>query len=191
LTLELAAVLPEGSGIVDRLHVVPKQVMGDGEVADHLYRSLLGDSSFNECAISVRPRARTRTIRELTKARHCGWIELQVYDGIVTLNGELPSLSHKRLAGVLAWWVPGSRDVVNGIAVEPVETDHVGEVIDAVRLVLEKDSFVDATQIRVDCREHVVTLDGLVASDVEQQMAEFDAWAVFGVDDVINRIAVQ
>jgi osmotically-inducible protein OsmY len=191
LTLELAAALPEVSGIVDRLHVAPKQAMGDGEIADHLSRSLLGDSSFDECAVSVRTRGRARTIRELSDGRHRGWVELEVLDGIVTLNGELPSLSHKRLAGVLAWWIPGSRDVVNGIAVEPVEADHVGEVIDAVRLVLEKDAFVDATQIRVACREHVVTLDGLVASEVEQQMAEFDAWAVFGVDDVINRIRVR
>ena len=35
------------------------------------------------------------------------------------LNGRMPGLASKRLAGVLAWWVPGARDVVNGIAVEP------------------------------------------------------------------------
>jgi len=31
-----------------------------------------------------------------------------VEDGVVTLNGRVPSLSHKRLAGALAWWNPGS-----------------------------------------------------------------------------------
>jgi osmotically-inducible protein OsmY len=31
----------------------------------------------------------------------------------------------------------------------------------------------------------------LVANDTEKDMAEFDAWYVFGVDKVINALAVQ
>lgn len=87
-----------------------------------------------------------------------------------------------RLAGVLAWWVPGSRDVVNGLGVEPPEEDNDDEVSDAVRLVLEKDPFVDATRIDVSTRDYVVTLEGLVPAVGEREMAEFDAWYVFGVD---------
>ncbi len=38
-------------------------------------------------------------------------------------------LIHVRVsAGVLAWWVPGSRDVVNGIAVELPEEDSVNAI---------------------------------------------------------------
>lgn len=44
-----------------------------------------------------------------------GTIDVEVQDGIVTLNGRVPGLTSKRLAGVLAWWVSGVRDVVNGI----------------------------------------------------------------------------
>jgi hypothetical protein len=35
-----------------------------------------------------------------------------VRDGLVVLNGRVGSLSHKRLAGVLAWWyrAPGHRE---------------------------------------------------------------------------------
>ena len=44
-----------------------------------------------------------------------GTIDVEVQDRIVTLNGRVPGLPSKRLAGVLAWWVPGVRDVVNGI----------------------------------------------------------------------------
>jgi osmotically-inducible protein OsmY len=36
----------------------------------------------------------------------------------------------------------------------------------------------------------VVTLDGLLPSKSERDMAESDAWYVLGVDNVINRIAV-
>ena len=42
-----------------------------------------------------------------------GSIIVAVKDGIVTLNGEVPSLTHKCLAGVLAWWVPGTGDVIS------------------------------------------------------------------------------
>lgn len=191
LTLELAAALPAVSGIVDRLHVAPAAAMGDREVADHLQRAVLQDSSFGDCDIRTRVGTEQKTIRALPADSRRGWIEIQVESGLVTLNGEVPSLSHKRLAGVLGWWVPGSRDVINGIAVEPPEADTAGEVVDAVRLALEKDGFVDAAQIRVDCQDYVVSLTGLVSSETERDMAEFDAWSVFGVDQVINQIEVR
>jgi osmotically-inducible protein OsmY len=111
--------------------------------------------------------------------------------GVVTLNGQVPSLSHKRLAGVLAWWVPGSRDVINGLEVMPPEEDNDDEITDAVRLALEKDPFVNAAQVRVRTKHAIVTLEGLVAHDTEKHMAECDAWYVFGVDKVINTLASQ
>jgi osmotically-inducible protein OsmY len=116
---------------------------------------------------------------------------VEVEDGVVTLNGQVPSLAHKRLAGVLAWWVPGSRDVVNGLEEVPPGEDNDDEVTDAVRTALEKDPFVRAEQIRIATKNNVVTLEGIVSSDAAREMAEFDAWYVFGVDRVINRIEVQ
>ena len=103
----------------------------------------------------------------------------------------MPGLDDKRLAGVLAWWVPGSRDVINGIAVEPPEDDSDEAILEAVRLVLEKDPFVDASQVRVGVRNALVRLGGAVPSEAEREMAEFDAWYVFGADKVDNRIDVQ
>ena len=64
-------------------------------------------------------------------------------------------------------------------------------MIDAVRLVLEKDPFVNADQIMVTSKQRVVTLAGLVASEAEREMAEQDAWYVFGVDKVINKLEAQ
>ena len=40
------------------------------------------------------------------------------------------------------------------------------------------------------CRDYVVTLEGWARSDEERRRAEFDAWALFAVDDVVNRIEV-
>jgi osmotically-inducible protein OsmY len=101
------------------------------------------------------------------------------------------SHSHKRLAGVLAWWTPGCRDVVNSLYVEPAEEDNDGEVVDALRLALEMDPLVDAAQIRARCRNYVVTLDGFVRTEEERRQAERDAWCLFAVDRVVNRIEVR
>jgi osmotically-inducible protein OsmY len=164
--------------------------MGDGAVRDHVCDALLQEPAFTTFAIAVRDQGQGDTIRPASGAP-LGVIEVAVVDGVVTLNGQVPSLSHKRLAGVLAWWVPGSRDVINGLAVEPPEEDSDDEITDAVRLVLEKDRFIKADQIRIRTRARVVTLEGLVPNTTIREMAEFDAWYVFGVDRVVNRLQVQ
>lgn len=189
LALERAAAHPEVRGIVDRLLVRPAVAMGDREIADHVRDALLQEPALADCAITVTRGAGRDVIRDPDSP--AGSIEVDVADGVVTLNGELAGLGRKRLAGVLAWWVPGSRDVVNGIAVVPDEADSPDAVEEAVRVVLEKDPFVDATQIRVGARHAVVRLTGTVPTESEREMAEFDAWFVFGVDDVVNNIAVR
>lgn len=190
LALERAAAVAGVDTIVDRLHVTPAVRMGDGAIRDDVRNALLQEPAFAQLAISERVSGAVRVAQEPVGERR-GWIEIEVADGIVLLNGEVPGLDDKRLAGVLAWWVPGSRDVVNGIAVTPAEEDSDYAIAEAVRLVLEKDPFVDAGQIRVGVLRSVVTLTGLVPKEGERDMAEFDAWYVFGVDRVDNRIEVQ
>jgi osmotically-inducible protein OsmY len=188
LTLEHAAALPAVTGIVDRLRVRPSEPMGDGAIADHLEQAIAADTAFAECVIRRRVRGVTSIVRGVPAEDRGWWIEIDVDDGVVTLDGEVASLSHKRLAGVLAWCVPGSRDVVNGLGVEPDEMDGDGEVLDALRIVLEKDPFVDATRISASCENYVITLRGSAANKIGKQAAEADAWALFGVDRVVNRI---
>jgi osmotically-inducible protein OsmY len=85
---------------------------------------------------------------------------------------------------------PGSRDVINGSAVEPLAEDSAEEITDAPRLVLEKNPFVRADQIRVRTRGRVVTLAGLVPNTTLREMAEFDPRYVFGIDRVVNELQV-
>ena len=113
---------------------------------------------------------------------------IAVADGVVTLDGQVESLSHKRLAELLAWWVPGTRDVVNGIEVKPYEDDSDDEITDAVTMALEKDRLVTHDSIRVITRNSVVTLEGVVPNRRQAEMAEADAWYIFGVDNVINHL---
>lgn len=189
LSLEAAAAVPGVTGIVDRVRVAPAQRMSDAGIRDELRSALLQEPAFADFTIRERAKGRIEMLRDL--APEDGIIEFEVDDGLVILNGQVPGLGHKRLAGVLAWWVPGSRDVVNGLEEIPEEKDNDAEITDAVRLVLEKDVFVNASQIRVSTSERVVTLEGLVPKEAEKAMAARDAWYVFGVDRVVNRLAVR
>ena len=188
--LAWAAAHPDVAGIIDRLRVTPAAPMGDKEIRDHLRDALLSEPALAETAIIERIGTTLVPARRPPAARR-GAIAFSVNDGIVTLDGDVPGLAQKRLAGVMAWWVPGSRDVVNGLGVLPPEEDNDGEIADAVRLALEKDPFVDPSQIRIAVKNGAVTLTGLVPSDSERDMAEFDAWYVFGVDRVENHIDVR
>ena len=187
--LERAATVGGVAGIIDRLHVIPAQAMGDSEIRDHVRDALLGEPAFADCALRVWDDGDWRTLRDPIDAG--GSIDIRVEAGVVTLNGIVRGLASKRMAGVLAWWVPGARDVINGIAEEPEEEDHAEHIAEALRLVLEKDPFVNASQIRIGARNTVVRLTGLVPSEAERDMAERDAWYVFGVDEVENLIEVK
>jgi osmotically-inducible protein OsmY len=189
LALERAAAVAEVRGIVDRLRVTPAERMGDGAIRDLVRDALLAEPALDECSIRVSVKAAWETVRSLDSA--AGTIDITVSDGVVTLDGNVPGLGLKRLAGILAWWVPGSRDVINGLGVTPPEEDNDGEISDAVRLTLEKDPLVNPDQIRVSTRNAVVTLQGQVPTKSEREAAEFDAWYVFGVDKVVNQIRVR
>jgi osmotically-inducible protein OsmY len=190
LALERAAAVSGVSTIVDRLRVIPAEAMADDALRQAVVKAFLQEPAFAELALHEETNGRLDVVRA-SPVDIGGVIVIAVADGVVTLNGWVRGLDEKRLAGVLAWWVPGSRDVVNGLAVEPPETDSDDAIAEAVRIVLEKDPFVDASQIRVGVRRAQVLLQGLVPKPAERSMAEQDAWYVFGVDKVTNEIRVR
>jgi osmotically-inducible protein OsmY len=190
LALERVAALPGIAGIADRLHVKPATRMSEKEIRVHVRDMLTEEASFKDLELAELEDGKRKLVQG-APADARGSIDFEVKDGVVTLNGRVPTLITKRLAGVMAWWVPGVRDVVNGIAVEPPEDDGPYMIAEAVRVVLEKDPYVDATQVRVGVRNAVVRLDGLVPTGTEREAAERDAWCVFGVDNVINEIEVR
>lgn len=188
--LRLAAAIDGVRGVVDRLHVAPVQRRSDGEIRDALSTLLLGEPELRDCAMRILAKGGAVTLRDVP-ARRAGAIDLAIADGVVTFEGAVISLSHKRLVGVFAWWTPGCRDVVNSLEVVPPEEDNDGEVIDALGLVYEIDPVVRHDQITVHCHGGVVTLSGAVATEEERRRAELDAWALFAVDDVVNAIEVR
>ena len=190
LSLELAIAVPGVTGIVDRLHVTSSTHMGDGAILDAVRDALLYAPGLQNCTIQLKRKGTWETVRDATVTPH-GVIQVSVTDGVVLLDDHVTSLIQKRLAGVLAWWVPGSRDVINGMEVVPLQEDSDEEIAKAVHLVLEKDPFVNAERIRVTVKKSVVMLEGDAPSAPQKEMAEFDAWYVFGVDKVDNRMEVR
>jgi osmotically-inducible protein OsmY len=189
LALELAAATPGVNGIVDRLHVAPSEPMADEEILAHLANSLLAESGLRTCAIQLRRGDRVEPRRVPADAR--GTIELRIENGVVTLDGDVPGLNHKRLAESLAWWVPGTRDVVNGLGVTPPEEDSDAEISDALQIVFAKDPLLKGSRLLAFTSNRVVALEGVVQTDQQRAAAENDAWCLFGVDRVVNHIQVM
>ena len=187
IALELAAAHPEVTGIVDRLRVRPAERLDDADIRNRLRETYSLDPSLAGLAI-VEESGAGRAERITDPDNQTGTLEYAVADGVVTLNGSVSDLAIKRYVGVLAWWNPGSRDVINGIVAASDETDGPDRIADAVRVVLEKDPYIDAAQVKVGVRGRIVRLTGWLPSAAQSQMAENDVWYVFGVDDVLNEI---
>jgi len=190
LGLELAIAVQGVAGIADRLHVMPATQMGDGAILDAVRDALLQEPTLLNCSIYIFCKGRLELVRQVSDEPR-GAIRLSVNDGIVLLDDHVTGLTQKRLAGVLAWWVPGSRDVINGMEVVPDQSDSDEEMAKGVRIVLKKDPFVNDDRIRVAVRQSIVTLEGDVPSTPQREMAEFDAWYVFGVDKLLNRLEIH
>jgi osmotically-inducible protein OsmY len=185
--LSVAARVPGVRGIVDRLKIVAATPRGDAEIRDSLLRMIEQESELSNCTLRMRLDGRIETLHD-AGSEAAGEVEAEIDSGVIILNGRVLSLTHKRMLGVLAWWTPGCRDVINGIAVVPEEQDSDDEIVDAVRLVLEMDPMLKAEAISVRCRDAVVTLEGDVRTEAGRHQAELDAWYVFGIERVVNRL---
>lgn len=120
------------------------------------------------------------------------WICVSAQDlGVLKLAGQVGSLTHRRLAEVIAWWVPGCRDVDNRLHVFPPEQDNDPEITDAVRMVLEKEPGLDAEEITIHTHNREVTLSGVVHSDELKTRAILDCWYIPGVHAVRDQLKVR
>lgn len=178
-----------GKDVVDHIGVVPTEQLGDGAIRDFFARHLLEELAFARSIISCRVAGDDDAItREGDDADNR--IYASVADGVITLSGQVMSLSHRRLAEVLAWWARGCRNVINELRIEPPERDHDGEINDALELVLNKDPILHSDQLTTRVRDGHVTVRGIVATEEEKRMVERDIWYVEGVCDVLNELEV-
>lgn len=177
-----------GQPVVDRLRVRAPETREDGALRTEVMKVLLDEPVFTEYTIRVGRNQQLEVVRE---GRGAGEIDIHAEGGSVCLEGTVGSLTHRRLAEVLAWWTAGCQRVNNRLHVSPAEQETDDELADAIQMVLEKDPLVHAGQLRIAVRDQVVTLQGYLASEEEHRLALMDTWYVPGVHDVVDQVQTR
>lgn len=117
-------------------------------------------------------------------------INVDVYDGRVTLDGRVSDILAKERAGRIAESIIGVTALENRISVDPpARRDRT--ISSDVLQALELDPATDSWEIGVETEDGIVTLTGEVNSLAEMDLAETVAKSVSGVREVRNRIAVD
>lgn len=168
--------------IEDRLFVVPTEQVTDAALRDKVLEALEREPAFAGMDIHAG--------RDAPARREQDWITVEVRGCRVSLTGEVNSLSHRRFAEVITWWVAGTCDVDNHLHVRPAEEEHDEEISDAVRLVFDKEPALDAAQVSVTTRNREITLRGAVFSEEQKRIAAQDCWYIPGVHAVHNELQV-
>ncbi|CAM2162651.1 hyperosmotically inducible periplasmic protein [Paraburkholderia sacchari] len=192
--IQLTQAYSAGEPLVDQLRVSAGPPIGDGELRMRICERLLQTIEYRNCVICMRVKGQLEMLRgtmDQAGEEGSGVVEVTVEDGVVTLTGQVISLSHRRLASALAWWVGGCRDVVNLLELVPAEADGDEEICEALTLVLETDPRVHAGQITINVEDKRITLAGCVATEAERRQAEMDAWCMDTISGVVNRIEVR
>jgi osmotically-inducible protein OsmY len=118
-------------------------------------------------------------------------LRITVIDGVIYLDGTVPTYSEKVTAVEDARRIKGVLDVVNRLSVTPARTWTDAETYDSVRRSLDRDARIsDPSKSSVAITNGVITLTGTVPSYAQKVAAGDDAWTAPGVVDVINDIIV-
>jgi osmotically-inducible protein OsmY len=116
-------------------------------------------------------------------------IRITVFNGFITLEGEVDRHFQKDSAESVVSHLEGVRGVENLIVVKPkVAPVEVKEKIEAA---FKRDAALDAKNIKVTADGGTVTLSGRVRSWSEVDEAEMAAWAAPGVFNVVTNLTVS
>ena len=180
--IRIAREITHSADIVDRLRIKVGNPRTNKELLNAVIDALIQEPAFAQ--MEIRP--------ENTEAPLDGrnWIGVFVKGSIVELHGVVNSLSHRWLAEVISWWVPGSANVVNRIQVHPAEEGNDDEISDMVRLIFDKETSLNAEQIAIITRRREITLRGVVHSEEQKRIASYDCWYIPGVHAVHNELMV-
>lgn len=117
-------------------------------------------------------------------------VAVTVRDGIVTLEGTVPSYRAKVTAGDDAYFVEGVIEVNNNLIVEYPTPPSDSDIQSYVENALGWDTDLDLHKIRVTVQDGDVKLLGTVDAYWKKLTAESDASRVRGVRNIRNEIAI-
>ncbi len=133
--------------------------------------------------------------KEVTNALESNWsvpsdkVKVEVEDGWVTLEGELPWNYQKEAAKSAVNYLTGVKGVFNNITIKSDTQDAIEKenVVDAIA----RSWSVDDSDINVSVSGTTVTLSGTVDSWYQKEEADRIAWKTPGICNVKNELAVD
>jgi osmotically-inducible protein OsmY len=158
--LEIASTIKGVRSIINRIDVQSSLLLSDDDIQKSVKKALLLDAATEAFEVQV-----------------------QVADGIVTLDGSVQSWAEKKLCTSVAKGVKGVRKVKNDITIDYAITRPDIELKAEIEGILVNDVQVDDYLIDVAVNDGAVTLSGIVGSLREKIRAKGDAWVV-GVTSV-------
>jgi len=146
--------------------------------------------------------SKVKTALALSKHVSAFDINVDTNDGVVTLQGRVPSQETRRIAEEIARDTSGVKQVRSQLTVDrsakpDPDVARLGTRVSDLELrtrlqdTYEKEATLKDDKIKTDVRDGVVTLDGDVDSTEEKQAAESRAWHIGDVKDVRNNLRVQ
>lgn len=123
-------------------------------------------------------------------------INVEVYKGVVQLNGFVDGEKEKAQAEAVAKGVDGVKGVENNLAIKQASQTTGGAIDDStitakVKTALIESDETKANDIKVETRGGVVQLSGFVATQAQKDAATKVAEAVSGVKAVNNGLGIK
>jgi hyperosmotically inducible protein len=130
------------------------------------------------------------------KTAEASEINLEVYKGVVQLNGFVDNAKEKAQAESVAKAVSGVKGVENNLVIKQAAQTTGGAIDDStvtakVKTALTESKETKAHDIKVETRGGVVQLSGFVESEAQKSAATKVAQSIEGVKAVKNSISVK
>jgi hyperosmotically inducible protein len=123
-------------------------------------------------------------------------INLEIYKGVVQLNGFVDNEKEKAQAEKVAKGVEGVKGVQNNLVIKDAKHTTGAAMDDSALTAKVKSALIDdprtkAGDIKVETRNGVVQLSGFVSNDSQKAAAGSVAAAITGVKSVSNGLSVR
>jgi hyperosmotically inducible protein len=166
-------------------------------------RNVSVQTAFHVVKDSTQDAETTSSVRTaLLLSKHVSPYEIKVEttQGVVTLDGQVPSEQIKAVAGAIVQDTSGVKELHNNLVINPStarnsETEGLGERVADLEIKtmvsegLSQDDALTDQHIGTDVSKRTVTLSGTVQTVAQKYSAEQVAWQVSGVQGVTDNLA--